>query len=339
VARINLKSAYRVTSKGHEYWYAWRGKGAPRLFSTPGSDTFIRELNEALSSRRSDDDSKISGLVTLYRSSDDFNDLAKTTKRIWLLWLDRIKSYFGDLSVRQFDKPDIRVEIRKWHRTYKATPRAADYGLQVLSKLLSFAAGEGKLASNPCIGAGIQKLYETNRADIIWTADNLETLRLHASPEIFRAARLGALTGLRQTDLLSLTWSQINDLAIERPTGKSKGRRTALVPLYRDLRAFLATLPKVSQTVLTNSRGRPWQGFGSSWNKAMHASGLNERGLHFHDLRGTAATRLFMADLTVREIAQILAWTEDRVERIIDRYVKRDEILRDRIRRIDEGLS
>jgi hypothetical protein len=47
---------------------------------------------------------------------------------------------------------------------------------------------------------------------------------------------------------------------------------------------------------------------------------LHTYDLHFHDLRGTAATKLFMANLTVREIEQILAWGEDRVERLLDRY-------------------
>jgi integrase len=337
VPRINIKSAHRVISKGREYWYAWRGRGAPRLHSKPGTDAFFRELGEALAARRAGDDSKISGLVATYRASDDFIDLAATTKRVWLHWLDRIQDYFGTLSIAQFDRPSVRIEIRKWHRSYKRTPRAADYGLQVLSKLLSFAVAEGKLGSNPCTGANIGKLYASNRADIIWTPEDLETLGRHASPEILRAAQLGALTGLRQADLLKLTWQQISDLAIERPTGKSRGRRVALVPVYGELRIFLRGIPRTGSTVLVNSRGQPWKGFGSSWNKVMRSSGLHNRGLHFHDLRGTAATKLFKANLTIREIAQILAWSEDRVERLIDRYIKRDEILRDRIRRIDEG--
>jgi integrase len=140
---------------------------------------------------------------------------------------------------------------------------------------------------------------------------------------------------------LTLKWAQISDLAIERPTRKSRRRKKrpkiALIPIYGELREFLATIPRKGELVLTNTRGQPWKGFGSSWNKALHAAGLDGRDLHFHDLRGTAATKLFKANLTIREIAETLAWSEDRVERLIDRYVKRDEILRDRIRRIDEG--
>lgn len=40
---------------------------------------------------------------------------------------------------------------------------------------------------------------------------------------------------------------------------------------------------------------------------------------------------------STREIAELLAWSEDRVERIIDRYVRKDALLRDRIRRMDEA--
>jgi hypothetical protein len=45
------------------------------------------------------------------------------------------------------------------------------------------------------------------------------------------------------------------------------------------------------------------------------------------------------AGLSVREIADILGWSNDKVERLLDRYVKRDGLFRDRIRRMDEFES
>ncbi len=33
--------------------------------------------------------------------------------------------------------------------------------------------------------------------------------------------------------------------------------------------------------------------------------------LHFHDLRGTAATKFYLARLELRSIAEILGWEED----------------------------
>ena len=40
-ATVNLDSVYRVVAKsGVAYYYAWKGKGAPRLHAEPGSAAF-----------------------------------------------------------------------------------------------------------------------------------------------------------------------------------------------------------------------------------------------------------------------------------------------------------
>jgi len=120
-------------------------------------------------------------------------------------------------------------------------------------------------------------------------------------------------------------------------TGKSRGRKAALVPITDDIRQLLNSIPRRSTVILTITEGKPLKGFSSLWNKAIKERGLDEPGLHFHDLRGTAATNFFRAGFTIREIAETLAWSEDKVDRSIDRYVKRDEIVRDRIRRMDKS--
>jgi integrase len=64
---------------------------------------------------------------------------------------------------------------------------------------------------------------------------------------------------------------------------------------------------------------------------------MNDRDLHFHDLRGTAATRFYLAGLSKRVIAEILAWSEDQVERIIHRYVDRAAATKAAIRQLNEA--
>lgn len=332
---VDLKSVYRVTAKGRTYYYAWRGPGAPRLHAEPGSEAFIAELAAALEARGKPDATKIHGLVWTYRASDEWKGLADKTRKDWTLWLDRIVAHFGQLSVRQFERPSIRVDIRRWRDRYKATPRAADMGLQVLSRLLSYAVAEGRIGQNPCFG--IPHIYRNDRSDVIWTADDLAKLREHASDEIVWAARLAAATGLRQGDLLRLSWTHVKGHAIEIRTGKSRERKTTLIPVYAELRALLAEIPRRGPVILTSTDGVPWKtGFGASWGRAINRAGVDK---HFHDLRGTFATFAFVAGLTVREIAEILTWSEDHVERLINRYVKRDELLLDRIRRLDEHAS
>jgi len=329
---VDLKGLYKATAKGRTYYYAWRG--GPRIHAEFGTPEFILEFQELRDPIANADKTKFGAWITLYKTSDEYKKLADTTKRVWSPWFDHIRDEFGDLRTRQFGRPKIRVLIRKWRDKWKTTPRAADTGKQVLSRILSFAVAEGELQSNPC--EGVPNLYQNNRADIIWTEDDIAKLCANASPEVGWATRLAALTGLRQSDLLRLSWSHIGTYAIEIKTGKGRGRRTALVPLTAEAKELLTSIPKRSTRVLTNTDKVPWKGgFGMSWNKAMHRSGLHDRDLHFHDLRGTAATRFFKAGLSIREIAGVMGWSEEKVERLIDRYVKRDEILRDRIRRIE----
>lgn len=347
-AQIDLKSVYRVTAKsGAIYYYAWKGKGAPRLTAEPGTDAFVQQLADALATRATGDKTRMSGLCAMWRASDAWRKpredggLADSTKKNWRRFLDAIQTEFGGLRIVQFDRQkQIRPVIRTWLKTYEAHPRQRDMAKQVLSSLLTFAVDNDLLTANPCLG--MPNAYKADRSDRIWQPEDLERLAKTAPAHVMAAARLAALTGLRQSDLLRLAWSHIGELAIELPTNKSgargKAKRSALIPVYGELRALLDSLPRRSTIVLVNSDAEPWKsGFTSSWNKALIKAGMSDDDLHFHDLRGTAATRMYLGGLTKREIAEILGWSEDEVDRILNRYVKRDELLRDRIRRLDEN--
>lgn len=346
MAVVDLEGVYRVVAKGRVYFYAWKGKGAPRLHGEPGSDQFIAELADARAARKLGDPAKIAGLCARWKASDAWTKppaeggLADSTKKQWRPWVDEIQRHFGKLSIRQFSRAEvIRPDIRRWHRSFKAKPRAADMGKQVLSALMSFAVDEDLLPANPVFG--IKNLYEADRAELIWTDEDIARLqKAKVSREIVWALKLACLTGLRQADVLRLSWSHVGDLSIELPTGKSsvrgKGRRTAVIPLYDELEALLKEIPKRSTRILTNTEGLPWKsGFSSSWNKAMKA--IDEQELHYHDSRGTAATKFYLAGFDMREIAEMLAWAEDKVERIIRRYVRKNALLLDRIRRLREA--
>jgi integrase len=336
MVKIDLKGIAKVRAKGRTYYYAWRG--GPPLRGEPGSPEFLASYNEAVQHRRSPDASRFRSLVVLYKASGDYKALADSTRRNWSSWLDRIAEHFGELSVAQFDRPEkIRPLIRRWRNRWTDKPRTADYGLQVMSRVLSYAVDPlGKIAANPC--EGIKHLYRTDRSDIIWTDADIAQLKKTCAPDVANAVDLAAHTGLRLGDLLRLSWSHIGEDAITISTGKSKHRRTALIPLYDDLRTVLARIPKRSTTVLTNIRRRPWapNGFGTAFNRAKIAAGMKDKNLHFHDLRGSAVTKFYIANLPVRAIAEVMAWEEDHVERIIRRYVDRLAATKALIRQLNE---
>jgi integrase len=323
MVKVEMKGIAKSTAKGRNYYYAWR-KG-PRLRGEPGSPEFMASYHEAHENRRTPDTGRARSLVTLYKGSGDYKALADSTKRNWVRWLDRIADHFGDLRIAQFDRPEkIRPLIRRWRNQWADKPRTADYGMQVLSRVLSYGVDPlGKIAGNPC--EGIKQLYTGNRSEIIWTADDIKQLKDACSDDITNAVDLASHTGLRLGDLLRLSWSHIGVDAITVTTGKSRHRRQAIIPLYDALRDVLSRIPKGSTTILTNGRRRPWipNGFGTAFNRAKIAAGMNDRDLHFHDLRGTACTRFYVGGLSERVIAEIMGWEEENVAKIIRRYVDR----------------
>jgi integrase len=261
---------------------------------------------------------------------------AQSTRDQWGKWLDQIAEYFGELRTLQFDRPEkIRPLIRRWRNNWAETPRTADYALQVLSRVCAHAVELGSIAGNPC--EGIKHLYHNDRSEIIWTDSDIARVKEFCSIEIAHAVDLAGHTGLRLSDLLRLSWSHVGEEAIVLTTGKSRHRREAAIPLYGALRDVLARIPKRSTAILTSSKRRPWtaDGFGSSFNKAKIDAGMSDQNLHFNDLRGTAATKFYVATFTMREIAETLAWEEEHVEKIIRRYVGRSAAIRARIRKLE----
>lgn len=333
MAMIEMKGLHTVKVKGRTYRYAWRG--GPAIQGIPGTPEFQQSYNEAIASRKAPDSKRFRSAVVLYKASDAYHDLAASTQRNWAPWLDRIAGHFGDLSIAQFDRPEkIRPIIRKWRAKYAGTPRTADYGMQVLSRVLAYCVDPlGKIASNPC--EGIRQLYSGSRADIIWTDADIDHLKKTCSIEIAHAIDLAAHTGLRLGDLLKLSWSHVGDNAIVVRTGKTKSE--AIIPLYDALRDVLARIPRRSPVILTNSKLRPWAGFGASFTKAKAIAWPQGENLHFHDLRGTAATKFYTAGLPEREIAEIMGWEEENVSRIIRRYVDRQAAIKNRIRKLNEA--
>ena len=170
--------------------------------------------------------------------------------------------------------------------------------------------------------------------------------------------RLACLTGLRRADLTRIAWAHVGPNAIVMPTGKSRGRRNQVIPLLAETRALLDEIrsqqairqsglkdratklgrptPPLPTTILSNTRGRPWSPNGLEHQvvDAKAAAGVEK---HLHDARGTFGTRLRQAGLAASEIADVLGWSEDRVERLLATYVDQETIVMALARRIEQN--
>jgi integrase len=139
---------------------------------------------------------------------------------------------------------------------------------------------------------------------------------------------LALWTGQREGDLLRLPWSGYDGAHIRLRQSKTGIR--VVIPVGGPLKAALDAAAKTKQNplILTNSEGKPWtaDGFRSSWRIACATIGIV--GVTFHDLRGTAVTRLALAGCTEAEIATITGHSLRDVRTILDsNYLSRDPAL------------
>jgi integrase len=84
------------------------------LRGQPGSPEFIASYNEAIEQHRAPDKRRFRFIVSDYKASEGYRELAASTRDQWGKWPDRIAEYFGELSIAQFDRPEkIRPVIRR----------------------------------------------------------------------------------------------------------------------------------------------------------------------------------------------------------------------------------
>lgn len=314
--------------------YAWRGKGAPKLGEyTADTPAAAHAKAKADSARIADAYARTSimapsakyfdGLIAEYKNSSDWKRLAASTRTIWGMWLDRISEVWGDQRLSLMAQHGARRQLILWRDYYveNSGPRGADYGMQVMRRLLSFAVDREYLARNPA--KDIAGVYVVDRSDLIWADDQIASAVAAAPRHVGEAIELAALTGLRVSDLASLRWDEIGVWERGKATSKSNGRRKARIPLTSALKALLDRIERRGDVILYTAKGAPWSG-GNTLSKAIRAAadaaGVDEA-LRTHDLRGTAATRYALAGFDDEEIAEAMAWDVDSVKRLRRIYV------------------
>lgn len=209
-------------------------------------------------------------LVQLFREvPEGLRALAPSTAREWSRWLDRIVVDLGDFPLRAISGKGVKRDFIEWRDKFASTPRQADYGIQVLRRVLSVGVEREVIEANPA--EGIKQLYRSNRADVVLTDEELAAVLARVTPRARYAIRLAAATGLRRGDLVDLRWDQVYANRIELDTGKSRGRTSVIAPLAGDGAAVIEELRRErerqiadggvpSAFVLITERGTAWRG-------------------------------------------------------------------------------
>jgi integrase len=244
-----------------------------------------------------------------------------------------IRDKFGTAKLSYFNDVRTRQLVYKWRDSFSTNKRKADHLIAVLSAILTYLVDRSQLERN--VVRGMDKIYKPNRSEIIWTDDEIDKVCEQASDQLEWTIRLEASTGMRTGDLINVPWTAVQPDCIDWQTEKNDV--DVFIPLTSELRSLLDEIPKVATTIVTNTKNRPWtkDGLKTMWGRAMKQSGVE--GKHFHDLRGTAATKLCLFGLSDNEIAAIIGWKPGRVAEIRARYVDREMIIQGVVDRIEKN--
>lgn len=249
--------------------------------------------------------------------------LAPRTRELYRWQLDRqINPVLGRLELRRLDA----TAIRGWHAQLAAPggPGAmtAAKCYRLLRAICNTAVADGEIARTPCVLKGAGDESSPQRPSV--TVPQVYALADAAGPRWRALVLLAAFCGLRFGELAALTRERLDLLhgtvtvAVSvaylpggmRHVGPPKseaGRRTVAIPevIVPDLREHLAKYAAAGRDggVFIGPKGGPLRGqsFGKAiWRPAVRTVGLE--GLHFHDLRGCAATLAAITGATTAEL-------------------------------------
>jgi integrase len=213
----------------------------------------------------------------------------------------------GNITLAEID----REQIERLHRTLKRTPRRANYAVNVLRALLSFAVKHGLRSSNPAAGI---KLYRENRRERFLTeveigaaADGISAAEADGTVGPFAAAglRLALFTGARSGEITSIRWEHIDwqRRLIRLPDSKNNEPRT--IHLSDAAIDVLKNTPRVGPFVVAGKkRGVPYKNLTRAWGKARKFASLND--VRLHDLRHSYASLAAGRGVSLYTIGKLL---------------------------------
>lgn len=243
-----------------------------------------------------------SQVIDLYLASMEYAALRLRTQQDYAKKLTAIRARFGACSLAELDDRRFTRAVFAWRDAARSKPRSADYRLQVLKLVLSWARRRGMIDFNRAAAMGC--LYRSRRRHCSWSDEQIEAFKAAAPPHLKLALVLALETGQRQADLLTLDWASIEDGLIhvlQRKTGVE-----VAIPITSQLRQALAVWACSREgAVLRRSDGAPWvveaNGFRNAWKRICRRAGVE--GLTFHDLRGTFVTRRLADGWSALEVA------------------------------------
>ena len=177
--------------------------------------------------------------------------------------------------------------------------------LSFLKNMSTVAMQWGKVAENPV--KKVETYREDNSRTRFLTEKETRVLaeRRH---HIHRVIVTAIHTGLRKSELLGLTWNNVNfeHRLVTVEAAYAKNREARSVPMSSRLTQTLQTIRigDSNAPAFINGRGRPYRDASRAFNSAVERAGIQD--LTFHDLRRMFASRLVMRGVDLATMKELM---------------------------------
>ncbi|MCV2866506.1 tyrosine-type recombinase/integrase [Albidovulum sediminicola] len=347
MARVDLKGIHRVrkrlvTGAVVTYHYAYRG--GPQFWKSTSEvkqgtpdylEAFIRaskpQLLAAVPSRG--DRNSTSSVIARYRDSVHFKKLGDRTKADYEKYLLSFEKEFGSDPIAMFEERDALAEINAWKNKWSHSPKQFDYATSVVTRLLNWAR-DTDVSIQVHHHVDVERMYSSNRADIVWLPGELRAMLDVATERESRIVIAASEGGLTPQDIGILTWNHVQ----KTPKGRrlffkrTKTGNPVSIPVTPALATLIDTTPKEQKYLIVSLEGRKLTSHRASQitrdvkDRANAAAEKHPEKVHIrnelrlYDMRGTAATELLRAGCSLNEIAVTMGWGLRHAANIIEKY-------------------
>ena len=216
-----------------------------------------------------------------------------------------VKKVFGGKRLSSITPHSLSRYIRK-RKDDGMSEVTINRELAFLKNLFTVAIEWGKTTENPV--KKVRLFHEDNGRTRFLTEEEEELLLAESKPHIYRVILTAIHTGMRKSELLSLTWGKVNFdhriITVESAYAKSKETRS--VPMSSRLTETLLPIriADPNAPVFLNSQGGPYRDISRSFNSAVKRAGIQD--FTFHDLRHTFASRLVMRGVDLTTVKELM---------------------------------
>ena len=223
----------------------------------------------------------------------------------------KIESFFGKSILIKDIQPE-KIEKFKQHLLEMDLSKATvNRYLEQLGSMFSFALTNNWVKENPC--KKVKKFPNKNYVIRYLTQEEEKRLFQYLPTYLKPIVLMALKTGLRKSNILQMTWEQVDFNLNRIKVPENKGNKDIILPIVEPL---LTTLKEMYEEdnqgyIFKNPEtDLPFVDIKKAFNNAVKSAGIEN--FRFHDLRHTVGTRLAENNVPVNVIKEILAHSDIR---------------------------